>query len=181
MSNQASIARPYAKAIFEHAEACGELPLWSMCLASFAKLMGESSLVSLLKNPTLEIDAQVDILISLVSKTLQHSPKHLQQFVHVLAANKRLFALPEIAVVFEQLKAEQERTLAVEVTSFTALTSQQKQRLTEALSRKLNRSVTLTEKLDPSLLGGAVIRAHHLVIDASVKGQLLKLAASLAA
>lgn len=181
MSNQASIARPYAKAIFEHAEASGELSLWSMCLAAFAELMRNTALVSLLKNPTLGPDAQIDILISLVSKAVQHSPKNLKQFVHVLAVNKRLFALPEIAAIFEQLKADRERTLMVEVCSFTALTSQQKQRLTEALSRKLNRSVTLTEKLDSSLLGGAVIRAHHLVIDASVKGQLLKLAASLAA
>lgn len=99
----------------------------------------------------------------------------------MLLANKRLFALPEIAEIYEKLKADRERTLVVEVCSFTALTSQQKQRLTDALSQKLNRSVTLTEKLDASLLGGAVIRAHHLVIDASVKGQLLKLAATLAA
>ncbi len=181
MSNQTSIARPYAKAIFEHAEAAGELSLWSTCLASFAQLMSDATLVALLKNPTLQVEAQADILIALGKKIMQSTPKHMPEFINLLLANKRLFALPEIAEIYEKLKADRERTLVVEVCSFTALTSQQKQRLTDALSQKLNRSVTLTEKLDASLLGGAVIRAHHLVIDASVKGQLLKLAATLAA
>jgi F-type H+-transporting ATPase subunit delta len=181
MSNQTSIARPYAKAIFEHAEATNELSVWSECLSCFAQLMTSEQLVVLLKNPTLEIEAQVDILVTLGKKLIRVPPKHMSDFIRLLIVNKRLFVLPEIAKIYEKLKAERERTLVVEVSSFTALTSQQKQRLTDALSRRLNRGVTLVEKLDASLLGGAVIRADHLVIDASVKGQLLKLAATLAA
>lgn len=181
MSNQTSIARPYAKAIFEHAEATGELSLWSTFLASFAQLMLDATLVALLKNPALELEAQADILVSLAKKIMPTTPKHMSDFIHLLLANKRFFVLPQIAEIYEKLKADRERTLVVEAYSYTALTSQQKQRLIDALSRKLQRSVTLIEHIDASLLGGVVIRAHHLVIDASVKGQLLKLAATLAA
>ena len=181
MSHQTGIARPYAKAIFEHAKASGELSLWSICLAGFSQLMQDEALVALLKNPTLEVETQAEILVSLGQQMMPELPKHVGQLINVLLTNKRLSALRDIAEIYEKLKADCECTLTVEVCSVTALTSQQKKRLTDVLSKKFNRSVILIEKLDASLLGGAVIRAHHLVIDASVKGQLLKLAATLAA
>lgn len=74
-----------------------------------------------------------------------------------------------------------EKTLSVDVSSYSDLSSAQQQRLIESLSQRLQRKVSLKISIDPSLLGGAIIRAGDLVIDGSVRGKLSKLSTELAA
>lgn len=181
MSNQTSIARPYAKALFEHAISTQNLSDWSRCLTSLNQLMDSSDLIALLKNPAINTTQQAEIILTMMNQMDQSSPKSLVEFIQLLAANKRLFALSEIAAQFDVLKSEHERTLSVVVNTFSPLSEKQVQRLTESLSARLGRKVTIEQLIDKSLLGGAVIRANNLVIDGSVKSQLMKLAAELAA
>lgn len=89
--------------------------------------------------------------------------------------------LPEIKALYEVYKAEQEKILEVDVVSYSELTPAQQQRLSESLSQRLSRKVSLKISIDPSLLGGALIRAGDLVIDGSVRGKLNMLGTSLAA
>jgi F-type H+-transporting ATPase subunit delta len=103
-----------------------------------------------------------------------------RNFVATLAANRRLAFLPEIAATFEKLRADHERTVEVTVTSAVALSAEQRERMTAALKRRMNRDVHLHCQLDPTLLGGAVLRADDLVIDGSLAGGLTQLAASVA-
>ena len=105
----------------------------------------------------------------------------IENFIALLAENKRLLLLPEIALQFEALRAEQEKTLVATVSSFSAFTKVQEQQLIESLSRRLQRQVTLEIKIDSSLIGGAVIRAGDFVIDGSVRGKLSKLSTELVA
>jgi F-type H+-transporting ATPase subunit delta len=87
--------------------------------------------------------------------------------------------LPEVAALFEQLKQAIESTVAVHVTTAYPLTEAEQQSLSESMHSRLDRSITLTSETDPSLLGGALIRADDLVIDGSVRGRLNKLAGTL--
>ena len=96
-----------------------------------------------------------------------------------LASNKRLEALPAIRELFDEMRAEAEGELEVEVTAAFALSPTQTQSLAKTLTEKLTRQVNLTCTVDPALIGGAVIRAGDLVIDASVRGKLGKLGATL--
>lgn len=89
--------------------------------------------------------------------------------------------LPEIKALYEVYRAEQEKILEVDVVSYSELTPAQQQRLSESLSQRLSRKVSLKISIDPSLLGGALIRAGDLVIDGSVRGKLNMLGTSLAA
>lgn len=89
--------------------------------------------------------------------------------------------LPEIKALYEVYRAEQEKILEVDVVSYSELTPAQQQRLSESLSQRLSRKVSLKVSIDPSLLGGALIRAGDLVIDGSVRGKLNMLGTSLAA
>ena len=89
--------------------------------------------------------------------------------------------LPDIYALYEAHRAEQEKTLHVDVSSYSDLSSAQQQRLIESLSQRLQRKVSLKISIDPSLLGGAIIRAGDLVIDGSVRGKLNKLSTELAA
>ena len=87
--------------------------------------------------------------------------------------------LPEVSTLFDQLKQAVESSIAVHVTSAYPLSDNETQTLSESMQAKLNRSITLTSEADPSLLGGAIIRADDLVIDGSVRGRLNKLAGTL--
>jgi F-type H+-transporting ATPase subunit delta len=103
-----------------------------------------------------------------------------RNLIATLAANRRLSYLPEIAARYEQLRADAERTVEVTVTSAVALSAEQRTAYTTALSKRLGRQVHLHCETDPSLLGGAVVRADDLVIDGSVRAGLSQLAAATA-
>ena len=82
-------------------------------------------------------------------------------------------------MLFDQLKQAVESTVAVHVTSAYPLSDAETQQLADTMQEKLACSITLTSETDPSLLGGALIRADDLVIDGSVRGRLNKLAGTL--
>jgi F-type H+-transporting ATPase subunit delta len=83
--------------------------------------------------------------------------------------------VPEIAAQFEELKSEAENVAEVEIVSATALEERQRERLAGALRTRLRRDVRLHCTVDPSLVGGAVVRSGDLLIDGSLKGKLERL------
>ena len=85
----------------------------------------------------------------------------------------------EIVVLFEALKANQEKKVDVNVTTAFPLTDSIEDKLAKALKEKLQRDVILHSEIDKSLIGGAIVRAGDLVIDGSVRGKLAKLAESM--
>ena len=99
-----------------------------------------------------------------------------QNFVRVLASNQRLALLPDIRELFELMKANQEKSIDVEVATAFPLSGDLENKLAEALSAKLDRTVKVQSKVDNTLLGGALIRAGDTLIDGSVRGRLAKLA-----
>ena len=182
MSANTTVARPYAKAIFEMALDKHQLPEWSTCLNMLSELTQHHEVRAFLHNSETSTQEHADLLVSLVQHIAPNaSALDLTQVVQLLAVNKRINVLPQIAIQFNYLRAEEEKTLVVQVTSFKALTPQQEKRLIEALSRRLDRRVSLTVSTDSTLLGGAVIHANDLVIDGSVRGKLTTLGAELAA
>ena len=104
----------------------------------------------------------------------------MQNFVAVLAENHRLPLLPEIAAHYEVLRAQVENTVDVEVISAVPLDAAQADKLRQALDKRLKRRVRMQNRVDATLLGGAVIRAGDLVIDGSLKGRLERLGTELA-
>ena len=103
----------------------------------------------------------------------------LANFVRVLADNRRLALLPEIAARYETLRAVAENTVDVDVVSATALDAAQQEKLNASLSTRLKRRVRMRISVDPTLLGGLTVRAGDLVIDGSLKGRLQRLATDL--
>jgi F-type H+-transporting ATPase subunit delta len=103
----------------------------------------------------------------------------VRNFIHIVAENDRLALLPEIADLFELYKAEQEKSVDVDVTSAFALSDEQQDKLAKVLSARLGREVRLHATEYASLIGGVVIRAGDLVIDGSVRGKIAKLAEAL--
>jgi F-type H+-transporting ATPase subunit delta len=102
-------------------------------------------------------------------------------FLKVLAENQRLGSLPEILARYEVLKAEAERTLDVVLTSASAVSNDQQQRISDSLNKRFSRQVRLTVQLDPTLIAGARLQVGDRVIDGSVRTGLDKLATVLRA
>ncbi len=123
------------------------------------------------------IDAQlVDLIAGILGDTLD---EHGKNFLNTLAQNRRLSLLPEIAAIYETLRADIEQIADVHVTSAMALTDEQRNRLAAALKKRLRREVRLHESVDPALVGGAVVRSGDLVVDGSLRAGLERLATEL--
>jgi F-type H+-transporting ATPase subunit delta len=176
MAELATLARPYANALFDVAKSEKALEQWSRMLAYLAAVAEADKVRQLLDSPELADEVKAQRLIDLCGEELSDRAKNT---VRLLARNKRLGLIGEIREQFEVRKAEEEKILEVEVISAYELTAEQSDKLREALRRKFDREVNLTGRVDSSVLGGAIIRAGDTVIDGSIRGRLDKLAETL--
>jgi F-type H+-transporting ATPase subunit delta len=180
MAESITVARPYTKAAFETALAQGDLGSWSEFLNLAAVVVADAELAEALENPALANASKAQLVID-VCNANQAVSEQAQNFIHLLAENKRLSLLPEVSNLFETLKAEQEKSIEVSITSAFELGNEQQDKLAQALSAKLACEVTVNATTDASLIGGVIIHAGDLVVDGSVRGKLGKLAEALSA
>ena len=176
MAELITVARPYAKAAFQYADENGALAEWSDMLAFAAAVSNDEAVSGYLQNPKITPAQKAEAFGELCKDKLNEQGKN---FVTLLAQNKRLTALPEIAALYETLKSQKEQSVDVEITSAFALSDEQAGKLAASLKQKLGRDVNVTTEEDKSLVGGVIIRAGDLVIDGSVRGKLAKLAEKL--
>jgi F-type H+-transporting ATPase subunit delta len=176
MAELSTLARPYARAAFEYAREAGQMDQWNEQLATAAAAASDAKLKSALSDPALTAEQQAKMLTDVCGDALG---EHTRNFIAVLAVNKRLALLPEISTLFAQYKANQEKSVDVEVISAFDLADEARDKLAEALGKKLERQVNVRTATDSNLLGGVLIRAGDLVIDGSVRGRLNKLAAAM--
>lgn len=180
MSNSVTVARPYAKAVFEHAKARRTLAQWSILLHYLALFMSDQRVVDFVKNPMIGADVKTAFLTQDTASMAGEDASAFVALITLLAARNRLLTLAAIQELFETMREEEEKIIQVKVLSFSPLTQDQEARLINKLKKRLNRDVSIQVEIDPSLIGGACIQAGDLVIDGSVLGQLNKLRASLA-
>jgi F-type H+-transporting ATPase subunit delta len=173
MAELSTLARPYARAAFEYALDHNELTQWYGQLATVAAVAAHDAMAAVLGNPALTAAQQADKLSAVCGDALSVQARN---FIAILAANKRLALLPEIYELFAQYKADREKSVDVEVVSAFDLPASVRDKLAQALGRKLERQVTVQTSTDSNLLGGVLIRAGDLVIDGSVRGKLDRLA-----
>lgn len=176
MSDFITAARPYAKAVFETAQAGSSLAAWSEALALLAAVIVDKDLKAVLDSPAMAAAEKGEIVIDICKDRLSDTSRNL---VKVLAENARLVLLPEIAKLYEMFRAEAESKIEAVVTSAYVLTDAQLQAMTGALKKKLGSDVTLVTEIDKSLIGGVIIKAGDLVIDGSAKARLASLAKAL--
>jgi F-type H+-transporting ATPase subunit delta len=175
MAQPLTIARPYARAAFEIAAANGAQGVWAEKLAFAAEVAAEPQVVALFGDPRVPPRS----LASLFVRSDEPADSEFVRFIGVLADNRRLRELPEIAALFAQMKREAEHVLKVHVRSAAPLDDAEAARLVEALKRRFNSDIELERSVDPSMLGGAVIDAGETVIDGSLRSRLAKLETAL--
>jgi len=176
LAEAVTLARPYALAAFDIARESDRFDHWSHALEQLARVIDTPKLSEYISSPVHTTATKATTVIDLLGDDLTESTK---RFVRVLAENQRLDLIPEIRATFEELLAEERKTLAVEVTTAVEPTPEEVKAFDDALTRKYQREINLTIKVDPEIVGGALIRAGDTVLDGTVRGKLEKLQTSL--
>ena len=176
MSELNTVARPYAQAVFDLAKAASTLAQWSDMLGFAAAVSSDAGMREAIDSPNLTVGQQADLFSQVCGDNIDDQGRN---FVKLLAENRRLTLFPQIAALFETLRADAEGTLEATVISAKPMSDAQQQDIANALKARFNREVALSVETDESIIGGAIIRAGDTVIDGSVRGKLEKFAHAL--
>jgi F-type H+-transporting ATPase subunit delta len=164
--------RIYAEALFGAAKEAGRLAQVNEAITDFAAATAESpELRAVLRNPQLEPSAKAEILADLAG---DEEPL-FTHFLQVVAEKGRAGELEEMAKEFERLMAREERRLTVELTTARELTDAEARAILQQIEEAVGRKVEATRKVDSGLVGGIVLQAGSLRVDASVRGRLERL------
>ena len=168
MANISVIAKPYAKAAFEFADEHDAVEQWSVELGTFATVIESDAISGIIANPMF---SQSEI-VSVVKGQLDEK---FANFLSLIAKSKRLELLPNIAFQFEAFKNDQanNRTASVTLAHKAGATLLESLRL--SLEKKFNCSIDLDVKIDPTIIGGTIVKVGDTVIDDSVSGRLEKM------
>jgi F-type H+-transporting ATPase subunit delta len=176
MSETLTLARPYARAAFESARAGNALAAWSDKLAFAALVIGDARVRAISGNPRLR---STDLVALLVPQG-EAADSPFASFLGLLVDNRRVSLLIDIAALFEELKRESEHVLQVTLRSANEIPATQAEAIKVALKKRFGREIDMQQRIDPSVIGGAVIDAGDVVIDGSVRGRLARLENALA-
>lgn len=174
MSQNLTLARPYARAAFALARDGGQSVAWSQALAFATRVATDPQAQALLAHPQLSSADAIGLL------ALDGADENFVRFLGLLADNRRLPLLPDITGLFEQQRAEADRVVKARVTAASALPASELETIKAALKKRFGREVEIETAVDESLIGGAVIDTGDVVIDGSLKGQLAHLHNALA-
>jgi len=172
MAELSTLARPYAKAVFELARDTSRFADWSAILKGLSDAIQDPAVSSAIGHPAVSKGQLSQALIDAIGPKVGSDGSNL---LHLLIDNGRLKLAPAIAAEYEALRAEAEATIDVEITTASMVEPAGIAQLTDAIAKRLARKLNVTTKVDASLLGGAVIRAGDLVIDGSAVGELDRL------
>ena len=178
MAELATIARPYAEALFSSAQPT-DLASWSEQLSELAQIASAPELVLLVNNPQVSA-ADLSQLIVGIAKT-KVSEKVLS-FLRLLNQNQRLGVLSEIAAQFNLLKNQSEGAADVMITSAFPIEGEALSSLLASLKKRFGgKELRSTILIDPSLIGGIRVQVGDEVLDGSVKARLAQMQMSLSA
>ncbi len=169
MSEQISLARPYAKAIFELARDAGEYTQWSDQLELLAVIAQDAGMIDVISRPDVSEQQLAELIIDVAGDQLDEQGQNL---VKLLSRNDRVTVIADINQQFLVLRDDAEQVIEAQLVTAAEVDEAQKQRIEAALSSRLGKKIKLEASVDESLIGGAIVRAGDWVVDGSVKAQL---------
>ncbi|MEM7775059.1 MAG: F0F1 ATP synthase subunit delta [Pseudomonadota bacterium] len=173
-ANTATVPGRYASALFELAKDENRIDEVEQHLTDLQALLDDSEdFTRLVRSPIYSADEQ----IAAISAIMDHAGISglAANFVKLIARNRRLFALADMISVFRKLAAQARGEVEADVTSAAPLTDEQRQTLAERLRVAIGRDIQLNTTVDPSLLGGLVIKVGSRMIDSSLRTKLATL------
>ena len=173
MAEAITVARPYAVAAWRHAEAEGKVDLWAEMLQLMADIVRNETMSKIVTDPRVGTDRLSQLMLDICGGRISDTA---ESFIKLLVENGKLSLMPEIYAVFAAMKAEAGGAVDATLLAAYPVNAKFEQSIAAAMQKKLNREVKFTTEEDKSLLGGVIIRAGDMVIDASIRGQIESLA-----
>jgi F-type H+-transporting ATPase subunit delta len=165
------IAGRYALALFELAKEAKGLDKVGEALDSFARMLDSSEdLDRLVRSPVYSADEQVAALTGVLKKAKIDGLA--ANFLKLVAAKRRLFAVRGMIAGYRALVAEEQGVVSAEVTVAAPLSDKNRDAVLKALESQAGKKVSLTEKVDPAIIGGLVVKMGSRMIDASLRTKL---------
>jgi len=177
MAELATVARPYAEALFRVAQT-GNMAAWSDLVAELAQVGANADVQAFAANPKVSATELVAALTALVKAPVTPEATN---FLTMLAENGRIVLLPQIGAQFQVLKNAQLGAADADIASAFALSDAQVADLVGALEKKFGRKLNPTVTVDPSLIGGVRVLVGDEVLDTSVRAKLQQMHAALVA
>jgi F-type H+-transporting ATPase subunit delta len=178
MAEPSTVARPYAEAAFKLADGAGALGRWSEMLGALALVAQDARVERAVSDPNLSDAKVAGLFIAILGGRLS---AEAENFVRVLAENKRVELLPEIRAQFEALKNDREGVVEAEVQSAFELSDAQVADIVQRLEKKTGRKVKASVRVERELIGGVRVVLGDKVIDGSARAQLAALESALKA
>lgn len=173
MAELATIARPYAEAVFRIAKQANALPAWSDALNLIAAVYQDPQMQAAMANPKVTSTDIEKLLLGICGERIDGVARNL---IQLLVHNRRLSVLSEIRELFEQLKLEDEGKLDAKISSAFPMDDAQRNQVVILLSSRFKRKINATVTVDPDLIGGIKVEVGDKVWDASVRGRLQTMA-----
>jgi F-type H+-transporting ATPase subunit delta len=173
MSELTTLARPYAVAVYERAKETGTADKWADEFAFLTAVMGDERIAQAAANPKAKREDFTAAFLNLCQGRLDGEAEN---FVRLLIQNRRLGLLKQIAELFAQYKSDDEGYIDVEVTTAFPLEEPDWGALESVIGRLLRKQPRLRVTIDNRLIGGVYVRAGDRVIDASIRGQIDRMA-----
>ncbi|HEX5071044.1 MAG TPA: ATP synthase F1 subunit delta [Vicinamibacterales bacterium] len=179
MSNRA--VQRYASALFDVAQKAGSTEAAAQSLEQIGSIVtGHEELSRVLASPAIPASVKRDIILAIVD-AVGGAPAEVRRMVGMLAERDRLAELPDVAAAFGEQVMESRRVMRADVVTAVPLSDASRSALTEALGRASGKTVTLTARVDPSIIGGVIAKVGSFVYDASLTRQLERMRETLTA
>ena len=178
MDELRTVARPYAKAVFELAASSGTLAEWSEFLKECSELLNNNEIKALIKAPGQNKKKVAEVFcecVNLRGEVHHSNQKQFLNLIQILSGNDRLNILNELHKQYNQKKREAEKTTEVTLTTAAQTDEKELKKITYALEKKLGNKVELKVTIDKALIGGAVIQTGDHMVDGAVSTQLQSL------
>lgn len=165
------IATRYATAVFDLAKDGKAIKTLESDVASLEAAMAESAdLRTLLTSPLYSREQQSAAIVAIAKKMkLSDTTSNV---LALLASKRRLFVLPQLIAVLQDMLSEERGEVTAEVTTAKALTKAQAEKLAKTLKAQVGKSITIKETVDESIIGGLIVKVGSKMIDTSIASKL---------
>jgi F-type H+-transporting ATPase subunit delta len=162
-------ARVYAEALHRAATAAGRIVEVDADLREFVQSLAENrQALATLLNPQLPVDSRKRVIVGM----MKDSDPLARHAVMLLADNGRLSMIGDVAAAFADMAAREEKILDIEVTTAVPLDQAQSESIEQRIEKATGLKARVEARVDPSIIGGLVLRARGVLMDASVRREL---------
>ncbi|MBK4765019.1 MAG: F0F1 ATP synthase subunit delta [Pantoea sp. Brub] len=169
--NAITIARPYAKAIFNFSVIQKNIKHWHNMLTVISAISSNKNIQNILKK-----NMSASVLSELFNTICGNEIDcYAQNLIKIMANHRRLNILPAVLEIFTSMKNDYEKLIEVDLISASKLSNSQCIKIKLAIEKKLSYQVKLNHKIDSSLIAGVIVHLNDLIIDGSVKGRIAHL------